>query len=115
MFYGVFDVRDDRSPGGEIRRLRTWDGCMSEGYRRVAGGHNPRSTKAERLRNRFYCKFYYYPRDFGPVACVGCGRCIEKCPVNVDVVEVLQDVAAFAPAATAHGRSVSAHGRSVSA
>jgi ferredoxin len=94
-----FDVRDDQRPGGEIQRIRTWDGCMSEGYRRIAGGHNPRQTKAERLRNRFFCKFHYYPQmaghtpDLGPIACVGCGRCIDVCPVNVDIVEVLHDVA----------------------
>jgi len=88
---------------GGVERLRAWDSCMSEGYRRIAGGHNPRPTKAERLRNRFYCKFCYYPRDFGPVACVGCGRCISNCPVNVDIVEVLEGVAALSA-----GRTVSA-------
>jgi len=88
-----FDVRDYETQSGDFERLRAWDSCMAEGYRRIAGGHNPRPTKAERLRNRFYCKFCYYPRDFGPVACVGCGRCIAKCPVNVDIVEILEDVA----------------------
>jgi ferredoxin len=87
-----FDVRDYETPGRDIKRLRAWDSCLAENYRRIAGGHNPRPTKVERLRNRFYCKFCYYPRDFGPVACVGCGRCIAKCPVNVDIVEVLEDV-----------------------
>jgi len=81
------------APGGHIERLRAWDSCMAEGYRRIAGGHNPRLTKGDRLRNRFYCKFCYYPQDYGPIACVGCGRCIAMCPVNVDVVEVLADVA----------------------
>ena len=81
------------APGGRIERLRAWDSCMAEGYRRIAGGHNPRLTKGDRLRNRLYCKFCYYPQDYGPVACVGCGRCIAMCPVNVDVVEVLADVA----------------------
>jgi sulfhydrogenase subunit beta (sulfur reductase) len=90
-----FDVRDYETPSGDIERLRAWDSCMAEGYRRIAGGHNPRPTKAQRLRNRFYCKFCYYPRDFGPVACVGCGRCISQCPVNVDVLEVLEGVAAL--------------------
>jgi ferredoxin len=94
-----FDVRDDQRPGGEIQRLRAWDVCLAEGYRRIAGGHNPRQTKAERLRNRVFCKFCYYPQmtgngqGLGPVACVGCGRCVNKCPVNVDLVEVLHDVA----------------------
>ncbi len=71
---------------------------MAEGYRRIAGGHNPRASKAGRLRNRFYCKFDYYPTDFGPLACVGCGRCIDQCPTNVDITEVLQEVAARAKA-----------------
>ena len=92
-----FDVRDYIVAQGlgyqKIERLRCWDSCMAEGYRRIAGGHNPRPTKAQRLRNRFYCKFDYYPADFGALACVGCGRCIEYCPVNVDITEVLQSVA----------------------
>ncbi|MBC7236699.1 MAG: 4Fe-4S dicluster domain-containing protein [Chloroflexi bacterium] len=90
-----FDVRDEGSWEEGIERLSAWDSCMAEGYRRIAGGYNPRPTKMERLRNRFYCKFCYYPQDFGPVACVGCGRCIAKCPVNVDVVEVLQEMATW--------------------
>ena len=88
-----FDVRDytvSQGPGHqEIERVRCWDSCMAEGYRRIAGGHNPRAAKTQRLRNRFYCKFDYYPADFGPLACVGCGRCIDECPVNVDITEVL--------------------------
>jgi ferredoxin len=90
-----FDVRDDEGTQRDITRLRAWDSCMAEGYRRIAGGHNPRPEKAQRLRNRLYCKFCYYPRDFGLVACVGCGRCIAKCPVNVDVAEALGDIAAL--------------------
>ena len=31
-------------------------------------------------------------QDYGPTGCVGCGRCIEACPVNIDIVEVLHDV-----------------------
>jgi len=90
-----FDVRDYETPNRDIERVCAWDSCLAEGYRRIAGGHDPRPTKMERLRNRFYCKFCYYPKDFGPIACVGCGRCIAKCPVNVDIAEVLESVAAL--------------------
>ena len=93
-----FDVRDYSGgiePGAErFERLRCWDSCMAVNYRTIAGGHNPRPTKMDRLRNRFYCKFLYYPADFGPVACVGCGRCITHCPVNVDITEVLSEMEA---------------------
>ena len=90
-----FDVRDQETRSKGIERLRAWDSCVAENYRRIAGGHNPCPTKAERLRNRFYCKFCYYPQDYGPVACVGCGRCITQCPVNIDIAEVLEGVAAL--------------------
>jgi len=93
-----FDVTDrvvEVQPGvTRIERIRVWDACTSTNYRRVAGGHNPRPTKPERLRNRFYCKFCYYPEDFGPLGCVGCGRCIVSCPVDIDITEVMRDVAA---------------------
>jgi ferredoxin len=88
-----FDVRDEvvsRRPGVQVyERLRAWDACTSALYRRIAGGHNPRPTQRYRLRNRFYCKFAYYPDDFGPLGCVGCGRCIDACPVDIDILEVI--------------------------
>jgi sulfhydrogenase subunit beta (sulfur reductase) len=88
-----FDVRDEvvsRQPGRQVvQRLRAWDACTAEPYRRIAGGHNPRPNPHSRLRNRFYCKFVYYPDDFGPLGCVGCGRCIDACPVNIDILEVI--------------------------
>jgi len=92
-----FDVTDrvvEVRPGiTRTERIRVWDACTSTNYRRAAGGHNPRPTKPDRLRNRFYCKFCYYPQDFGPLGCVGCGRCIVSCPVGVDITEVMRDVA----------------------
>ena len=91
-----FDVRDEivsRGPGQQtVERLRAWDACTVSAYRRIAGGHNPRPTQHMRLRNRFYCKFMYYPEDFGPLGCVGCGRCVDACPVGIDILEVVAAV-----------------------
>ncbi|MBN1179657.1 MAG: 4Fe-4S dicluster domain-containing protein [Anaerolineae bacterium] len=93
-----FDVVDrvvDTQPGlTRIERIRVWDACTSTNYRRAAGGHNSRPTKPGRIRNRFYCKFCYYPEDFGPLGCVGCGRCVVSCPVDIDITEIMRDVAA---------------------
>jgi sulfhydrogenase subunit beta (sulfur reductase) len=90
-----FIVRDEMMAAGEFERIRCWDACTSENYRRVAGGHKPRPEKGERLRNRFFCKFYYYPEQYGlgaSAACTGCGRCIDVCPVGEDITEVLMDL-----------------------
>jgi sulfhydrogenase subunit beta (sulfur reductase) len=90
-----FAVRDEALAAGQFERLRCWDACTGENYRRVAGGHKPRPEKGERLRNRFFCKFYYYPEQYGlgdTSACTGCGRCLEVCPAGVDITEVLVDL-----------------------
>jgi sulfhydrogenase subunit beta (sulfur reductase) len=92
-----FDVTDrvveTRAGVTRIERIRVWDACTSTNYRRAAGGHNSRPTKPGRVRNRFFCKFCYYPEDFGPLGCVGCGRCVVSCPVDIDITEMLRDVA----------------------
>jgi sulfhydrogenase subunit beta (sulfur reductase) len=90
-----FAVRDEVISPGEFERIRCWDACAGENYRRVAGGHKPRAEKGDRLRNRFFCKFYFYPEQYGLgniSACTGCGRCIDVCPAGVDITEVLIDM-----------------------
>jgi sulfhydrogenase subunit beta (sulfur reductase) len=90
-----FAVRDEIVQPGEFERIRCWDACAGENYRRVAGGHKPRAEKSERLRNRVYCKFYYSSEQYGlggASACTGCGRCIDVCPAGVDITEVLLDL-----------------------
>ena len=91
-----FDLRDEMLPSENgyecYQRIRCWDSCSRDAYRRIAGGHTPRATEAERLRNRIFCKFNYSPRQYGlegTVACTGCGRCIDACPVNIDITEIL--------------------------
>ena len=76
----------DQTAGLSGRRIRTWDNCMSYEFTLEGSGHNPRPTKAHRLKNRLGHKFAYYPENNeGLVACCGCGRCIERCPSGVDI------------------------------
>jgi len=89
-----FDVRDRRLADGRVERIRCWDSCQGALCFAIAGGHNPRSTQAQRLRQRYMHKFLYYPaREQGAALCVGCGRCVVQCPVNVDIREILAHVA----------------------
>ena len=68
------------------RRLRSWDSCMSPLFTLETSGHNPRSGKAARMRNRVSHKFSFYPERYdGFFSCVGCGRCVVSCPVSLDI------------------------------
>ncbi|HHP51293.1 MAG TPA: hypothetical protein ENM97_05720 [Moorella mulderi] len=73
-------------------RFRCWDTCLFAHYTLMAGGRNPRPTRKERLRNRLLHKLQYFVERYGQFACVGCGRCLELCPVNVDITKVIRDV-----------------------
>ena len=86
-----FDVRD-YTDKGRIERVRSWESCQSPAFTRLAGGHDPRPTKGARMRQRFSHKLFYFPEQFGPLHCVGCGRCVKSCPVNIDIREIIEDV-----------------------
>lgn len=87
-----FNVRDEIHEPGAASRVRTWDSCLYRDYAVVAGGHNFRADRADRVRNRYYHKQDAFVREFGMPSCVGCGRCIENCPTGINVVEVFQRV-----------------------
>ena len=86
-----FDIQDEIE-GLEGRRCRTWDSCMFKEYTLHGSGHNPRPTRRERTRNRISHKYSYYIEKFGVIACVGCGRCVNLCPVNIDIIDILSQV-----------------------
>jgi len=83
-----FDISDEeRMYKG--KRIRTWDSCQYASFTKHASGHNPRKNKKERLRQRFMHKLSYTVENQGEVFCVGCGRCITQCPVNIDIREII--------------------------
>jgi len=90
-----FDITDEidsgagASPTPEGKRVRCWDSCMFPLFTLHASGHNPRPTYKERMRQRIMHKFNYCPENFKEIFCVGCGRCIRNCPVNIDLREML--------------------------
>lgn len=86
-----FDVRDFATSNG-VRQIRCWDSCMYNDFTQMAA-ENPRHTQKERSRQRFMHKLMYYPMAHdGIFSCVGCGRCVENCPVNMNIVKVIKAV-----------------------
>ena len=64
-------------PGFE--KLKQLDTCQYPGFERVAGGEDALFRINHRFRNRYLCKYVWKPMKFKPLACTGCGRCIEAC------------------------------------
>lgn len=84
-----FDIYDEGEKRGV--RIRAWDSCQFPLHTLESSSHNPRAEKWQRLRNRFYDKFYYTLRK-GDYYCVGCGRCIDFCPAGIDLINVISGV-----------------------
>ncbi len=86
-----FDVQDESRRGRGVR-IRLWDSCMFPLFTKEGSGHNPRSMQKYRLRQRFMHKFSYFVEKQGDFGCVGCGRCVGICPVNIDIRNFIIEV-----------------------
>ena len=90
-----FDLTDETDGRGCGIRLRTWDCCQYPLFTLHASGHNPRDSRRQRMRQRIMHKFSYTLTNQGAQFCVGCGRCVRACPVNLDLRGLLDRLAAL--------------------
>ena len=86
-----FDIMDE-ADGDQGKRLRIWDSCQYPLFTHHSSGHNPRPSGSARMRQRIMHKFHYLAENVGLLGCVGCGRCIRNCPVNIDIRQVLNRI-----------------------
>jgi len=83
-----FDINDiGNKKGGQ--RVRVWDTCQFPEYTLHASSHNPRDSKMKRQRQRFYHKYNYSMENQQMIGCVGCGRCVNQCPTQIDIINVI--------------------------
>lgn len=84
-----YDIKDYTTSNG-VSRYRCWDSCMYSDFTMMAHGNN-RTSQMQRFRQRFMHKLVYYPaNNDGMFSCVGCGRCVEKCPAALNIVKVIK-------------------------
>ena len=88
-----FDMADEVH-GRKNIRYRCHDSCQFAEFTLMGQGHNPRPTQMPRCRQRLLHKFKYQPEKFGTTGCVGCGRCVELCPVNIDIRDAMNKLTA---------------------
>ena len=84
-----YDIKD-YDTGHGVQRYRCWDSCMYSDFTMMAHGNN-RNSQMQRFRQRFMHKLVYFPdNNDGMYSCVGCGRCVEKCPQSLNIVKVIK-------------------------
>ena len=84
-----YDIKDFNTGHG-VKRFRCWDSCMYSEFTKMSAGQ-PRLTQLERFRQRFMHKLVYFPtNNDGMFSCVGCGRCVSKCPIQMNIVKVMK-------------------------
>jgi len=84
-----YDIKD-YDTGKGIQRYRCWDSCMYSDFTMMAHGNN-RTSQMQRFRQRFMHKLVYFPaNNDGMYSCVGCGRCVDKCPSHLNIVKVIK-------------------------
>ncbi len=86
-----FDVSDSLKSSIKGCRYRSWDSCSFNDFSLHASGHNPRSSKLHRLRQRIMHKYQYSVEKMDTWSCTGCGRCIRVCPVGINTRSILKD------------------------
>ena len=84
-----YDIKDFDTGHG-VQRYRCWDSCMYSDFTMMAHGNN-RNSQMQRFRQRFMHKLAYFPaNNDGMFSCVGCGRCVDKCPSHLNIVKVVK-------------------------
>ena len=84
-----YDIKDFDTGSG-VQRYRCWDSCMYSDFTMMAHGNN-RTSQMQRFRQRFMHKLAYFPANNGGMfSCVGCGRCVDRCPSQLNIVKVIR-------------------------
>ena len=85
-------IYDETSRDGERRRV--WSSCMLRDFTQTAGGGMARKTQGANMRFKILHKFFDYNQRFGGEhMCVGCGRCIDRCPKGIDYLDTVNGLA----------------------
>lgn len=81
----------DNPKCGERRRV--WASCQIDGFTNMAGGHQFREKKGQRMRFKTMHKIHDFKKKHGYHMCVGCGRCTDVCPEYISFSTAINKLA----------------------
>lgn len=70
---------------------RQWDSCFSQGHSYIHGMTLRPDTRT-RYRQWLTHKLGSWHEQYGRSGCVGCGRCVTWCPVEIDITEEVRAI-----------------------
>ncbi len=77
---------------GESKQCLNWDSCFAKRFSEIQNHYDFRPKNVDRLYNWYHHKFtrsYFQSERF---LCTGCGRCIEACPANLNMKNIIQSL-----------------------
>ena len=81
--------------GDHAERWQRWASCFELDFSYVHGG-SVRQSGESRYRQWISHKLGTWHDQFGSSGCVGCGRCIDWCPVGIDITAEVARLAELA-------------------
>ena len=84
------DIFDNEKGVGQRRRV--WSSCQVKKFSLLAGSHDFRVPKGDRMRYRVLHKIQDFRKRTGLNMCVGCGRCDEACPEYISMFKCIQKI-----------------------
>ena len=93
-----FDIQDEVHGKSGVR-MKNWDSCMFPIFTvhttgpQPPGYQDPAGAPALHAQAQILCGKYQTG-----IMCVGCGRCVRQCPVNIDIRRVCEMMNRFKPA-----------------
>ncbi|MDP8237282.1 MAG: 4Fe-4S dicluster domain-containing protein [Candidatus Erginobacter occultus] len=88
--YGVEETIDVSLK--KSRKERQQYSCTVVDFAEVAGGHNFRPLKEDRLKYRFYHHYHGFAENADKQICVGCNRCGRACLPGINPKDVINDL-----------------------
>ncbi len=89
-----FTVQDiffeDSNDSGERRRI--WSSCQVKNFATLAGNHDFRIPKGDRMRYKVLHKIRDFRKITGFNMCVGCGRCDDVCPEYISMFKCIEKI-----------------------
>lgn len=94
-----FTIQDiflqDSNDCGE--RCRIWSSCQVEKFSILAGNHDFRIPKGDRMRYKVLHKIKDFRKITGFNMCVGCGRCDDVCPDYISMFKCIEKINQLRP------------------